>query len=73
MLYNRGMDAINAAIESAGGCRELAGLIGVTPQFVWQMQKGKRKVPPTLCAQIEAKTGVRREALRPDVFGPVAA
>lgn len=69
----RGMDAINAAIESAGGRKALADLIGVTPQFVWQMQKGKRPIPPALCARIEAETGVKREVLRPDIFGAVTA
>lgn len=68
-----GMDAIIKAVEIAGGRKKLAGLIGVTPQFVWQMEKGKRPVPPALCVRIEAETGVTREALRPDIFGAVAA
>lgn len=67
------MDAITKAVETAGSRKKLAELIGVTPQFVWQMEKGKRPVPPALCARIEAETGVRRESLRPDIFGAVAA
>lgn len=67
------MDAISTAVVAAGGRKKFAERIGVTPQFVWQMQKGKRPIPPALCARIEAETGVKREVLRPDIFGAVAA
>lgn len=67
------MDAIKKAVAAAGGRKRLAEAIGVTPQFVWQMERGKRPVPPALCARIEAKTGIRREELRPDIFAPATA
>lgn len=64
------MEAINRAIREAGGRKRLADLIEVTPQFVWQMERGVRPVPPKLCQRIEQATGgaVTREQLRPDIF-----
>lgn len=67
------MNAIDKAVELAGGRTKLAELIGVTPQFIWQMQRGIRPIPAALCRRIEAATGVKREDLRPDVFGQVEA
>lgn len=67
-----GMDAITRAIDAAGGTTKFAALIGVTPQFVWQMRTGVRPIPPRLCVRIESETGVRREELRPDIFGVAA-
>lgn len=44
-----------------------------TQSLVSQWEAGTVVIPPERCAQIEQVTGgaVRREALRPDVFGPL--
>lgn len=57
----------------AGGPANLATAIGVSKQFIYQLQKGDRPIPARLCVEIERATGVKRKDLRPDLFGPVAA
>lgn len=46
-----------------------------TQSLVSQWEAGAVVIPPERCAQIEQVTGggVRREDLRPDVFGPLPA
>ena len=57
--------AIERAIDAAGGIRQLAALLGVSYQAV---QKYRRSVPAERVLEIEAKTGVPRHELRPDIY-----
>ena len=66
------MDAIERAVEQAGGQVSLAKAISVTPQAVNQWV-AKGVVPAARCIAVEAATGVSRHDLRPDVFGPAPA
>lgn len=63
-----GMEALEHAIGKAGGPKKFAECIGVTPQFVWQMARGVRPVPPQMCPRIVALAdgAVRHWHLRPD-------
>jgi DNA-binding transcriptional regulator YdaS (Cro superfamily) len=67
------MNALNKAIDLAGGVTALAELLKTTPQVIvnWRARKS---VPPERCADIEAATKgeVTREQLRPDIFGRAA-
>lgn len=65
------MEALERAIEVAGGLSALAVAIGSTPQVVQNWRK--RGVPPERCADVERATGgkVTRADLRPDLFGEV--
>lgn len=63
---------LQKAIAIAGGQKALARKVGVKQQNVsWWINKSK-KVPAERCAAIERATNgaVKREQLRPDVFGP---
>lgn len=53
--------------------RELAHKVGVTPQHLNAVLKGRAKASAVLASRIQEATGgeVRREVLRPDVFGPL--
>jgi DNA-binding transcriptional regulator YdaS (Cro superfamily) len=57
------MDALNKAIEAAGGVSRLAGLIGEAQNTVSNWRA--RGVPIAPCARIERATGVMRWHLRP--------
>lgn len=69
-MTESGSPEANALIEAkraVGGNTALARLIGgITPQAISQW----RKVPIERLADVEAATGIPREQLRPDVFGP---
>lgn len=60
--------ALNLFSSKAAFCRE----IGMTPQFLTQIERGKRPVPPRFAIAIERATGgvVSVHDLRPDIFGP---
>ena len=63
--------AVDRAIEIAGGQLKLAKAIGSAQQTIsfWKT-KAAAKVPAERCVAIEAATGVLRQELRPDIFGP---
>ena len=56
----------------AGGKTRLAGAIGVSPSYLYQMSMGIRPVRPTLARAIVHATNneVTVHDLRPDIFGP---
>lgn len=60
------MEALERAIEVAGGVSILAGRIGVSASAP-SMWKSRKRVPAEYCPAIERETGVRCEDLRPDV------
>ncbi len=53
------------AIKAAGGLRAFARLLGISRQAVLQWQG---KIPADRIIEIEEKTGVARERLRPDIY-----
>lgn len=59
------MNALETAIQKAGGLTKLSNAINTRPNVVnnWR----SRGVPADSCPDIEAATGVRCEELRPDV------
>jgi DNA-binding transcriptional regulator YdaS (Cro superfamily) len=60
------MEALERAIEKAGGVSALAISIGVAASAP-SMWKSRARVPAEHCPAIERETGVRCEDLRPDV------
>lgn len=66
-----GMDALQRAVKRFKTRKALAAALGVTPMAVSNWFA--RGVPAERCADIERVTdgAVRREDLRPDVFGAV--
>lgn len=62
------MKTINDAIEAAGGQTALAQLLGVSAGLVGHWATGRRAVPLSRCAAIEAATGVKADELRPDAI-----
>jgi DNA-binding transcriptional regulator YdaS (Cro superfamily) len=63
---------VTSAIERAKGERtqaEFADLIGVTQPLVSYWLK-RQQVGAQYVLAVEAKTGVSRHELRPDIFGP---
>jgi DNA-binding transcriptional regulator YdaS (Cro superfamily) len=57
-------DALQDAIEKAGGAGELARKLGIKPQAISQWEK----VPPLRVLEVERATGVPRHRLRPDLY-----
>lgn len=56
--------ALREAIEITGNASRLAAAIVVSPQFMTQLVKGERRVPPKKALAIERTTGVRCWRLR---------
>jgi hypothetical protein len=55
---------LRAAVARAGSCYRLAKALGLTPSAVLRWQR----VPLKRVIQVEQVTGIRREALRPDLY-----
>ena len=60
---------IQQAVKVAGSQSALAKAVNAAPQFVSQWVTGRRPVPPKFALAVEAKFGISRHDLRPDVFG----
>ena len=60
------MEALERAIEKAGGISALAARIGVAASAP-SMWKSRARIPAEHCPAIERETGVTCEELRPDV------
>jgi DNA-binding transcriptional regulator YdaS (Cro superfamily) len=61
-----GIPALDRAVQAAGGFGALAGRIGVAASAP-SMWRQRGRVPAEHCPAIERETGIRCEALRPDV------
>jgi DNA-binding transcriptional regulator YdaS (Cro superfamily) len=57
---------LDAAIEKAGGPAKLAKLVGIHRSAITSWRK--TRVPAERVPDIEAKTGVSRHQLRPDLW-----
>ena len=62
--YKKYDPGIAAAIAGAGGVRKLARLLGIFPGAVIKWPR----IPTRRIIEIERKTGVPREKLRPDLY-----
>jgi DNA-binding transcriptional regulator YdaS (Cro superfamily) len=63
------MNALNLAIQKAGGMQPLAALLGIRYQAI-QSWRALGRPPAERCLAIERLTGVSRHELRPDIYGP---
>jgi DNA-binding transcriptional regulator YdaS (Cro superfamily) len=63
------MQALERAIEAAGGLTKLAAKLAVSPQTISNWQR-RGSIPPTRVIAIETATNrrVRRGELRPDLY-----
>lgn len=52
-----------------GSKAALARDLGITKTWLSLIVSGRALPSPNLCLEIERRTGVRREVLRPDLFG----
>ena len=50
--------------------KALAALLGTSAGYLHDLESGRRRPSPALANRIERLTGIPREALLPDVFGP---
>jgi DNA-binding transcriptional regulator YdaS (Cro superfamily) len=62
-------EALDKAIQQAGGVSALALELGITRQAISQWDE----VPPLQVLAVEKASGVPRHELRPDIFGAEAA
>lgn len=63
--------ALERAIVEKGSQGLLAKAIGFSQPSVWRWLNGT-PVPPKAAIAIEKKTGIPKEEIRPDIFGPGA-
>lgn len=64
------MNALDMAIEKAGGVCRLADQLGVGQSVVSNWRASGGRVPPKRVRAVEEITGISRHELRPDIFGP---
>lgn len=60
--------ALEAAIKDAGSQSALARMIGVTQRAVWRWLHEQKPLPAEHVLTVEAKTGIAKELLRPDLY-----
>lgn len=57
--------------QPRGSKAALAEKLGISRTWMSQILSGRRLPSPSLANQIEQLTGVKRETLRPDLFGGI--
>ena len=64
-------ESLKTAIDIVGGQAQLAVIIGVKQQHVWNWLNREKRVPARHCVAVEEATNglVTRYQLRPDIFG----
>lgn len=60
--------ALEAAIKEAGSQSALARMIGVTQRAVWRWLHEQKPLPAEHVLTVEARTGITKELLRPDLY-----
>jgi DNA-binding transcriptional regulator YdaS (Cro superfamily) len=65
-----GLDALERAIEQAGGLTRFAASLEVAYQLVqgWRVESRKFATPAEYVLRVERVTGVPRHQLRPDLY-----
>ena len=61
-------EALKLAIERLGSQAALARVCSVSTTAVWKWLQTSKQLPPEYVLRVEAKTGVSRHALRPDIY-----
>jgi DNA-binding transcriptional regulator YdaS (Cro superfamily) len=61
-------EALKKAVAAAGSQSELARICGISQPAVWRWVQSSKRVPADYVLRIEAKTGVSRHHLRPDIY-----
>jgi DNA-binding transcriptional regulator YdaS (Cro superfamily) len=61
-------EALKQAVAVAGSQSELARICGISQPAVWRWVQSSKRVPADYVLRIEAKTGVSRHYLRPDIY-----
>lgn len=68
-MSHRAQAGLEEAVRVVGGQAALARALGLSRQAVNQWLRVLGGVPPEWVDEVERVTGVRRECLRPDIFG----
>lgn len=61
-------EALKQAIRIAGSQAEIARVCGVSTTAVWKWVTFSKRVPAEFVLKVEARTGVSRHELRPDIY-----
>ncbi len=61
-------EALRSAIERAGSQTAFARICGVGQPAVWKWLQSSKRLPAGHVLAVEAKTGVSRHHLRPDIY-----
>lgn len=61
-------DALRAAVDRVGSQAALARLLGLAQPSVWKWITEGKPLPAEHVLTVEAKTGVSRHDLRPDIY-----
>lgn len=69
MIYNLNpREALAAAVEKLGSQQSMAELCGVSQTAVWKWLQSSKRLPAEHVLTVEAKTGISRHDLRPDIY-----
>jgi TorA maturation chaperone TorD len=68
MNADASLQALERAVELAGGQSALARAIGKSQSHIWHWLKVAKRVPAEAAVAIEKATGVKRQELRPDLY-----
>jgi TorA maturation chaperone TorD len=68
MNADASLQALERAVELAGGQSALARAIGKSQSHIWHWLKVAKRVPAEAAVAIEKATGVTRQELRPDLY-----
>lgn len=68
MNADASLQALERAVELAGGQSALARAIGKSQSHIWHWLKVAKRVPAEAAVAIEKATGVSRKELRPDLY-----
>lgn len=68
MNADASLQALERAVELAGGQSALARAIGKSQSHIWHWLKVAKRVPAEAAVAIEKATGVSRKDLRPDLY-----
>ncbi|TPG14383.1 transcriptional regulator [Sphingomonas oligophenolica] len=63
-------ESLKAAVGRAGSQSAFARLCGVSQTAVWKWLQSGKRLPAEHVLTVEAKTGVSRHDLRPDIYPP---
>ena len=61
-------EAFATAVGLAGGQTAFADIVGCTQGNIWQLLRKGSLLPAQYVLKAEAKTGISRHALRPDLY-----